>query len=61
MSLPIIYRSLAPGEQKASFLNISMGVGQRWDGVDIHLKEDYFNFNIGMTLNDKWFQKFKYR
>lgn len=61
MSLPIIYRSLAPGEQKASFLNISMGVGQRWDGVDNHLKEDYLNFNIGMTLNDKWFQKFKYR
>ncbi|MEY2962785.1 MAG: hypothetical protein RL754_46 [Bacteroidota bacterium] len=61
MSLPIIYRSLAPGEQKASFLNISIGAGQRWDGVDSHLKEDFLNFNLGITLNDKWFQKFRYR
>jgi hypothetical protein len=61
MSLPLIYRSLAPGEQKASFLNISMGVGQRWNGSDTYLKEDYWNFNLGITLNDKWFQKFRYR
>src|SRR6056300_687035 len=61
ISMPIIYRSLAPGEQKASFLNLSMGLGQRWDGVDSHLKEDYWNINLGITLNDKWFQKFRYR
>lgn len=61
ISIPIIYRSLAPGEQKASFLSISTGLGQRWDGVDSHLKEDYWNINLGITLNDKWFQKFRYR
>ena len=61
ISMPLIYRSLAPGEQKASFLNLSMGLGQRWDGVDSHLKEDYWNINLGITLNDKWFQKFRYR
>lgn len=61
VSMPIIYRSLAPGEQKASFLNLSMGLGQRWDGVDSHFKEDYWNVNLGITLNDKWFQKFRYR
>jgi len=61
MNLPLIYRSLAPGEQKASFLNLSMGLGQRWDGVDTHLKEEYWNINLGITLNDKWFQKFRYR
>ena len=60
-NFPIIYRSLAPGEQKASFLNISMGYGTRWDGVDTSLKENYLNFNLGITLNDKWFQKFRYR
>lgn len=61
MSFPIVYRSLAPGEQKASFLNISIGRGQRWDGSASSLKETYWNFNLGMTLNDKWFQQFKYR
>ena len=61
MSFPIVYRSLAPGEQKASFLNISIGRGQRWDGLSTSLKEDYWNFNLGITLNDKWFQQFKYR
>lgn len=61
MSMPVVYRSLAPGEQKASFLNISIGRGQRWDGNTANLKEDYWNFNLGITLNDKWFQKFKYR
>jgi len=61
LSLPVVYRSLAPGEQKASFLNISIGNGQRWDGNSTSLRENYWNFNLGMTLNDKWFQKFKYR
>ncbi len=61
VSLPIIYRSLAPGEQKASFLDISVGRGTLWDGVDTSLKESYWNFNLGITLNDKWFQKFRYR
>lgn len=61
ISFPVIYRSLAPGEQKASFLNISMGRGQRWDGNSANLREDYWNFNLGITLNDKWFQKFRYR
>ena len=33
ISFPVIYRSLAPGEQKASFLNISMG-GEVKDGTE---------------------------
>ncbi|MDA8769244.1 hypothetical protein N9M75_00140 [Schleiferiaceae bacterium] len=61
LTLPIIYRSLAPGEQKASFLNINIGRGTRWSGVESDLKEDYWNLNFGITLNDKWFQKFRYR
>jgi len=61
LTLPIIYRSLAPGEQKASFLNISLGRGTRWSGVESDVKEDYWNLNFGITLNDKWFQKFRYR
>lgn len=61
VSLPIIYRSLAPGEQKASFLDISIGRGTLWDGAASSLKESYWNFNIGITFNDKWFQKFRYR
>ncbi len=61
ISFPVIYRSLAPGEQKASFLNICIGRGQRWDGNSANLREEYWNFNLGVTLNDKWFQKFRYR
>jgi hypothetical protein len=61
ISFPVIYRSLAPGEQKASFLNISIGRGQRWDGNSANLREEYWNFNLGVTLNDKWFHKFRYR
>lgn len=61
VSMPIIYRNLAPGEQKASFLNLGLAVGRRSDGTTASYTEDYLNFTIGMTLNDRWFQKFKYR
>jgi len=29
--------------------------------VESDVKEDYWNLNFGITLNDKWFQKFRYR
>ena len=61
ISFPVIYRSLAPGEKKASFLNVCIGRGQRWDRNSASLREEYWNFNLGVTLNDKWFQKFRYR
>ena len=53
------FSSLAPGEQKASFLNICIGRGQRWDKIRLTCVK-----NIVLTwcpLNDKWFQKFRYR
>lgn len=46
-----------------SFSNITFGAeyGQKGTTSQNLIKENYFNFKIGFTLNDKWFQKTKYQ
>lgn len=41
-------------------VNFSAEVGQRGQLGDQLIKERYVNFHLGFTLNDKWFQRFKF-
>jgi long-subunit fatty acid transport protein len=41
-------------------INISAEVGQRGTVSNGLVRENYFNLYIGFTLNDKWFQKYKF-
>ncbi len=41
-----------------NILNLGFEIGTR--GTQSILQENYFNFVLGLTLNDKWFQRSKY-
>ena len=58
---PMVYRNLAPGEKKNTVINLGIVVGNKGTGQPDQLNERYVNFLLGVTLNDQWFQKFKYR
>jgi long-subunit fatty acid transport protein len=41
-------------------LNLTTEIGQRGTLKSNLIKENFINFSIGFTINDKWFQKYKY-
>lgn len=41
-------------------INFSTEVGSRGTLTNNLVKENFVNFHIGFTINDKWFQKYKY-
>jgi hypothetical protein len=41
-------------------INFSAEVGQRGQLANQLVKENYVNFHLGFTLNDRWFQRFKF-
>ncbi len=41
-------------------INFSAEIGQRGALTQELVKENYVNFHLGFTLNDKWFQRFKF-
>lgn len=41
-------------------INFSAEVGQRGQLANGLIKENYVNFHLGFTLNDRWFQRFKF-
>lgn len=55
MGLPLI-------SQRSAFykVNLSAEIGNRGTLDNNLVKENFFNFNIGFTINDRWFQKYKY-
>ncbi len=59
--LPIRARNLAPGEQKNTMVNIGAVLGRRGSLDNGLIQESYLNLYLGLTLNDKWFNKIKYR
>ncbi|MDB4922620.1 hypothetical protein [Mucilaginibacter sp.] len=57
---------LAPSETRTTFykINLSAEVGKQGTlGTAEHplVKENYVNIHLGFTLNDKWFQKYKFQ
>ncbi len=48
--------------QRSAFykVNFSAELGQRGTLENNLVKENFYNFNLGFTINDRWFQKYKY-
>lgn len=61
LGLPIRQRGLAPGEVRASTINTGIVLGRRGTLDNGLIQESYLKFYLGITLNDKWFNKYKYR
>ena len=61
IGLPVTPRGLAPGEDKVNTLNMGLVLGRRGSTDNGLIQENYLNFYLGVTLNDKWFIKYKYR
>ena len=60
-SMPLRIRGLAPGEVKFNNINLGVTAGQRGSLENNLIRERFVQFNIGVTLSDKWFIKYKYR
>jgi hypothetical protein len=53
---------LAPSPNRRSFykINFATEIGKRGALTNGLIQENYVNFHLGFTLNDKWFQRFKF-
>lgn len=53
---------LAPNNQGLSFykINFAAEIGQRGTLANGLIKENFYNFHLGFTLNDKWFRKYRF-
>ena len=51
---------LRPNNGSFYKINISAEVGRRGSLVNGLVRENYVNIHLGFTLNDKWFQKYKF-
>lgn len=61
LALPLRIRGLAPGEVKYNHISIGALVGRRGTTENNLIQENFIRFFFGVTLNDKWFIKYKYR
>lgn len=61
IGLPIRAKNLAPGERKINTINTGLVLGRRGQLGNGLIQENYLNIYVGITLNDKWFIKYKYR
>lgn len=46
-----------PVGMQLSNINLGFEVGQRGENTNNLIKENYFNFRLSLSLNDKWFRK----
>ena len=51
---------LAPNNSSFYKINFSAEIGKRGTLENGLVKENYINLHLGFTLNDKWFQRFKF-
>jgi len=42
---------------RLSMLNLGLELGQRGEATNNLVRENYFNFRLGLSLSDKWFRK----
>ena len=62
LSLPLAGGTTGTGASSGSYseLNIGFEYGQRGTTDQNLIKENFFNFNIALSFNDRWFNKRKY-
>jgi len=60
-SLPFKPKNLAPGDMKLNNFSFGIIYGSKAAESNTLIQEDYIHLTFGLTLNDLWFQKRKYR
>ncbi len=60
LGLPVSKGKKMPGEVRYSQINLALSLGQRGTLDKGLIQESYLKFHLGLTLNDKWFKKYKY-
>ncbi len=60
-SLPFKPKNLAPGDMKLNNFSFGIVYGSKASDANTLIQEDFINLTFGLTLNDLWFQKRKYR
>lgn len=61
IAIPLRIRGLAPGEARNNMLNFTVAYGNRGTTENNLVRERFTQFLIGITLTEKWFDKYKYR
>ena len=60
-SLPFKPKNLAPGDMKLNNFSFGIIYGTKSSDANTLIQEDFIHLTFGLTLNDLWFQKRKYR
>jgi hypothetical protein len=61
MAMPVGGRSFIPGDVKVSTVHLGLSVGQVGRLGSGLVREQYIRAFVGVTLNDQWFMKAKFR
>lgn len=61
VAIPLRIRGLAQGEVRNNMLNFTVAYGNRGTLDNNLVRERFTQFLIGITLTEKWFDKYKYR
>lgn len=61
MAMPVGGRSFIPGDVKVSTLHVGLSTGQVGQIQNGLVREQYLRAFVGVTLNDQWFMKAKFR
>jgi hypothetical protein len=61
VGLPLGGRAILPGDVKFATLHIGAQVGTYGTKQNNLVQEFFTQAVVGVTLNDQWFMKFKYR
>ena len=61
VGIPLRIRGLAPGEERNNTINIGYSYSVRGTLEQGLIREQINQFVFGVTLNDRWFIKYKYR
>ncbi|MCC5917492.1 MAG: hypothetical protein JJU02_09225 [Cryomorphaceae bacterium] len=61
IAVPLKNRAMGPNEVRNNMINFTVAVGSRGTTDNNLVRENFTQFLIGITLSDKWFDKYKYR
>ena len=60
-NLPFKPKNLMVGDRKLNNFSFGIVYGTKSSSANVFIKEDFINLTFGLTFNDLWFQKRKYR
>jgi hypothetical protein len=61
IGIPLRVRGLAPGEERNNTINLGFNYAIRGTLNEGLIREEVTQIIFGVTLNDRWFIKYKYR